>query len=175
MNAKPFGDSGDPSVAGGRKLGRELFGYRRRPVDELLRQIAQAIASAEGGRDGLAARIAGLEADLARRRELERLLDTTLISTERAADAVRQRVCTEADQVLDDARAKARRLLVDAVAERERLDVHNGERAARLHTALAILETEQAASGPAALDEALLEEARRAADDEEPAGTSSTG
>ena len=175
MNAKPFGDFGDPSVAGGRKLGRELFGYRRRPVDELLRQIAQAIASAEGGRDGLAARIAGLEADLARRRELERLLDTTLISTERAADAVRQRVCTEADQVLDDARAKARRLLVDALAERERLDVHNGERAARLHTALAILETEQAASGPAALDEALLEEARRAADDEEPAGTSSTG
>jgi cell division septum initiation protein DivIVA len=154
----------DPADSDSRGLGRAIIGYQREPVDTLLRDVAETIASIETENRALAGRIVELEADLARRRELERLLRTTLISTERAADVVRHRANAEADRVLEDARRLERRLLADALAERERLDVEEGERRARLRTALALLEAISAAPGEEALDEALLEQARLAAE-----------
>jgi len=154
----------DPVDSGSRQLDRVLFGYQRAPVDKLLRETAEAIAAIEAEKGALAGRIAELEADLARRRDLERLLRTTLISTERAADAVRQRASAEVDRILEDARREERRLLADAIAERELLDREKGERRARLRTAGAILEAVSAASKEEALDEALLEQVRQAAE-----------
>jgi len=164
MASNPSAKPGDPVDSGGRQLDRALLGYRREPVDKLLRETAETVASIEVEKGALAERIAELEADLARRRELERLLSTTLISTERAADAVRQRGSAEADRILDDARRLERRLLADAIAERERLDLEDGVHRARLRAALAILEAVSAAPDGEALDEALLEQARRAAE-----------
>jgi cell division initiation protein len=154
----------DPAGMGDRALGRALFGYRRRTVDELLGEIAEAIASIEVDKVQLSVRIEELEADLARRRDLERLLRNSLISTERAADAVRQRGNAEAERILQDAQGQARKLLAATLVERERIDVANRERLARLRTALATLESLLAASDEPALDEVLLDQARQAAE-----------
>ena len=154
----------DRAGTGGRELARALFGYSRRPVDNIVRETTELVASIEVEKVELAERIATLEVDLARRRELERLLRTSLISAERAADGVRQRASAEVDQIIEDAHGQARKLVAAALAERERVDVESGERTARLRTAFAILETELAALGEGELDEALLAQARRAAE-----------
>ena len=164
MDTNPSVPPTDPAGRGGRELGRSLFGYRRRAVDDLLRETNESIASVEVEKVELTGRIAALEAELARRRDLERLFRSSLISTERAAAAVRHRASAEVDEILEDAQVRARRLLAAALAERERIDVETAERTARLRTASAILETELAGPGARELDEALLEQARRAAE-----------
>ncbi len=146
-------------------LGRQLFGYKREPVDELLRDTAAATESIKAEKVELAKRIVRLEADLARRRESERLLRSTLITTERAADTVLERARTETEQVLAEAGIEARRLVVAARAEKERLDSQSSHRAALLRTAQTILETEPGAAstpgGAETLDEALREQVQR--------------
>ena len=130
-----------PADAPDQRLARALIGYRRQDVDQLLSELKGAVRAVGAEKAELAERIERLEADLARHRELAPLLQSTLISAERAADTIRQRASTETDQLLDDAHAKARRLTATARAERERLIRETHRLLGSLQTALLILET----------------------------------
>ena len=130
-----------PPDAADQRLARALIGYRRHDVDQLLSEVRGAVRAVGAEKAELAERIDRLAADLAHHRELAPLLQSTLISAERAADTIRQRARTETDQLLDDAHAKARRLTATARAETERLDRETHRLVDSLQTALSILET----------------------------------
>jgi cell division initiation protein len=103
------------------KPSRGLLGYRRKPVDRLLTEIADSFEEVWRDRADFADRIELLEADLARHRELESLLRTTLVSAERAAHELKDQAKKEAQTIAEEAHAEAREITRDARAERERL------------------------------------------------------
>jgi cell division initiation protein len=103
------------------RVKRGLFGYRRRPVDGLLEEIADSFELVWRERADLADKVEHLEAELAHHRELEALLRTTLTSAEGAAHDLKDKARREADLILGEARAEARAITRDAAAERERL------------------------------------------------------
>lgn len=103
------------------ELGRGLLGYRRKPVDELIEEIARSFEHVWRERADLADRIEQLEAELARHRELEGVLRTTLVSAERSAHELRDQARREAALVVEEAHAEARQVTRAAAAERERL------------------------------------------------------
>jgi cell division septum initiation protein DivIVA len=150
---------------------RALVGYRREHVERLLAEARAGIAAVNTQKAELSERIERLEADLALRRELAPLLQSTLISAERAADTIRQRARAETDHLLDEAHANARRLTAMARAEAKRLDDGTERLLTSLHTALSILETapteanrslaETEAHAPDQLVGALHEQIRR--------------
>ena len=98
-----------------------LGGYRRGPVDQVLEEIADSFEETWRERAEFADRIEQLQSELARHRELETLLRTTLVSAERSAHEQRARAKKEADLVLEEAHAEAREVTRAAMAERERL------------------------------------------------------
>src|SRR5918999_3972680 len=98
-----------------------LGGYRRAPVDRLLEEIVDSYEDVWRDRADLADTVERLEQDLARYRELETLLRTTLVSAERAAQELKEQAQREAQLIVDAAHAEARNVLHAAVAERERL------------------------------------------------------
>ena len=100
---------------------RGLFGYRRRPVHELLEEIEQSFESVWRERAEYADRIEHLESELARHRDLETLLRTTLVSAERSASELKAQAKKEADLIVEEAHAEARAVTRAAMAERERL------------------------------------------------------
>src|SRR4030067_8250 len=71
------------------KLRRGLLGYSRAATGELLDQIVQSYEDAWRGRADLEDQVERLEAELARFRDLERLLRDTMMSAERAAESLR--------------------------------------------------------------------------------------
>jgi cell division initiation protein len=102
-------------------FGRRPLGYARPAVD---RAIEDAVAGYEAvwrERADLADKVEHLEAELARHRDLESLLRTTLVSAERNAEELRAQAQREADLVLDKAHAVARSITEEARGERERL------------------------------------------------------
>jgi cell division initiation protein len=103
------------------RMKRGLLGYRRGPVDRLLEEIADSFELVWRERADLADKVEQLEAELARHRELEALLRTTLTSAESAAQDLKDKARREADLILGEARAEARAITRDAAAERERL------------------------------------------------------
>jgi cell division initiation protein len=102
-------------------LRRGLFGYRRQPVDSLIDEIAQSFEEVWRQRADFADRIEQLESELARHRDLENLLRTTLVSAERSAHELKDQAKREADLVVAEAHAEARAVTRAAAAERERL------------------------------------------------------
>jgi cell division initiation protein len=62
-----------------------------------------------------------LEIEVARHVELENLLRSTLVSAERAAQDMKEQARREADVIVSEASAEGRRLLRDAIAEKEQL------------------------------------------------------
>jgi cell division initiation protein len=103
------------------RLRRGLRGYRPGPVDELILEIADSFEEVWRERAEYADRIEQLENELARHRDLETLLRTTLVSAERSAHELRDQARREAGLVLDEAHAEARAVTREAAAERERL------------------------------------------------------
>ena len=67
-----------------------LRGYRRKPVDELLDEIADSFEEVWRERADLSDRLEELEAEAAKHRELEALLRSTLVSAERAAQDMKE-------------------------------------------------------------------------------------
>jgi cell division initiation protein len=131
------------------QLKRSLFGYRRRPVDELMTDIADSFEVVWRERADLVDRVEELEADLARHVELEGLLRSTLISAERAAQEQRERARREADTILGEAHAEARIVTRESRAEKERLDGEARRIAALLRSALAVIdETQEEPAAP---------------------------
>ena len=102
-------------------LKRALFGYRRKDVDRLLEDVERSFEETWRERADYADRIEQLQAELARHRDLETLLRTTLVSAEKSAHELKARAKREADLVLEEALAEARTATRAAAIERERL------------------------------------------------------
>jgi cell division initiation protein len=102
-------------------LGRGLLGYRRHPVDRLLEEIEHSFEEVWRERAEFADRIEQLQSELARHRDLENLLRTTLVSAERSAHELKDQARREAELVVQEAHAEARSVTRAATAERERL------------------------------------------------------
>src|SRR6266513_1801967 len=102
-------------------LGRGLFGYRRQPVDKLLEEIERSFEETWRERAEYADRIEQLQSELARHRDLETLLRTTLVSAEKSAHELKDQAKKQADLVVEEAHAEARAVTRAAMAERERL------------------------------------------------------
>jgi cell division initiation protein len=103
------------------ELPRSLRGYRRKPVDQLIEDIARSFEEVWRERADFADRIEQLEGELARHRDLETLLRTTLVSAERSAHELKNQAQREAGIILEEAHAEARAATRAAMAERERL------------------------------------------------------
>jgi cell division initiation protein len=103
------------------RLKRGLFGYRRSPVDEVLRDVADSYELVWRERADLADKVEQLEGELTRHRDLETLLRTTLTSAESAAHDLKDKAKREADLILSEAHVEARSVTHGAAAEHERL------------------------------------------------------
>jgi cell division initiation protein len=101
------------------RFGRTLLGYRRGSVDTTLAEIASSYESVWQERMDLADRVDELEREVARHREVEELLRTTLLTAERASLDVREDARREAGTILDEAHREARAIMNDARRERE--------------------------------------------------------
>ena len=121
--------------------GTGFFGYKRGQTDRLLEEIAASFEDVWRERADLADKVEQLEADLVRFRELETLLRTTLISAERASAELKEQARREADLILGEAHAEARKLQRDSIAENERLIVESRKLRAQLRAALETIET----------------------------------
>jgi cell division initiation protein len=100
---------------------RRLLGYQPTAVDRLLDEVAHSFETVWRERAELADRAEHLEAELARRQELEGLLRTTLTAAEQAANELREQAKREATAVIEEAHLEARAITRDARAKREAL------------------------------------------------------
>src|SRR6186997_1240682 len=114
-----------------------LRGYRRKPVDQLLDEIADSFEEVWRERADLSDRLEELEAEASKHRELEARLRSTLVSAERAAQDMREQARRESDLIVQEASAEGRRLLRDAIAEKERLLAETRQIRTSLQAALA--------------------------------------
>jgi cell division initiation protein len=103
------------------ELRRGLFGYQRGPVDRLLEEIERSFEETWRERAEYADRIEQLQGELARHRDLETLLRTTLVSAEKSAHELKAQAKRESQLVVEEAHAEARGVTRAAAAERERL------------------------------------------------------
>jgi cell division initiation protein len=117
-----------------------LRGYRRSVVDRLLDEIASSFEEVWRERADLADRVEELEAEVAKHRELEELLRSTLVSAERAAQEMREQARREADLIVQEAHAEGRRIAREAAEEKRRLEEDAIRIREQLRTALGVLE-----------------------------------
>jgi cell division initiation protein len=122
------------------ELRRGLRGYRRHAVDRLLEEIADSFEEVWRERAEYADRIEQLQSELARHRDLETLLRTTLVSAEKSAHELRDQARREAQLVVEEAHAEARSVTRTAAAERERLRADARQVRALLEAALDTVE-----------------------------------
>jgi len=127
-----------------------FMGYKRAQTDRLLVEIAESFEDVWRERADLADKVDQLEADLVRFRELEALLRTTLVSAERAAGELKEQARREADLILGEAHAEARKVQRDAVAENERLVAESRKLRSALRMALETLDDVAAGDVPPA-------------------------
>ncbi len=121
------------------KLGRSLAGYSRPAVDKLLEDVIDSFEQVWRERADLADKIERLDEDLVRYRELESLLRTTLVSAERASQELKEQARREAELVVTEAHAEARKITRDAVADLERMRAEARRIRSLLGAALATL------------------------------------
>jgi cell division initiation protein len=121
-------------------IGRGFWGYRRGVVERLLDEIADSYENVWRERADLADRVEHLEEELQRHRELEALLRQTLVSAEAAVEEQREQARRNAELVVSEAHAEARRITFAATAERERLLAEVRRLREMLRTALATVE-----------------------------------
>ena len=125
------------------------MGYNRGATDRLLVEIAESFEDVWRERADLADKVEQLEADLVRFRELEALLRTTLVSAERAGTEMKEQARREADLILSEAHAEARKVQRDAIGENERLVAESRRLRTALRMALETLEDADARRGAA--------------------------
>jgi cell division initiation protein len=130
------------------RLPRRPLGYQREAVDSALAEIETSFEAVWRERADLADKVEHLEADLVRYRELESLLRTTLVSAERASQETREQAKRQADLILSEAHAEARRVTHEAAAEHARLLAETRRVRALLEAALQTLEPDGQADGP---------------------------
>jgi cell division initiation protein len=122
------------------QLKRGLFGYRKAAVHRVMEDIADSFESVWRERSQLVERVEELETEVARHVELEGLLRSTLVSAERASRDLKEAAHREADSIVTEANAEARKVLRDAITEKEQLmgDVRRVQ--ALLRTALSVVD-----------------------------------
>jgi cell division septum initiation protein DivIVA len=103
------------------ELKRGFFGYRKSVVHRMMDDIAESFESVWRERSQLAERVEELETEVNRHVELEGLLRSTLISAERAAQDLKEGARREADVIVTEANGEARKILRDAITEKEAL------------------------------------------------------
>jgi cell division initiation protein len=103
------------------ELKRGFFGYRKAVVHRMMDDIAESFESVWRERSQLAERVEELETEVSRHVELEGLLRSTLVSAERASQEMKETARREADVIVSEANAEARKLLRDAITEKESL------------------------------------------------------
>jgi cell division initiation protein len=113
-----------------------LRGYERDAVHQLLDDVADTLAAAMRERDDLAGRVAGLELEAGRHRELEAALGSALVAGEQAAQEAKAQARRESDLIVREAHAEARRTVRTAEAERRHLEDGMIEVRARLRALL---------------------------------------
>src|SRR5262249_37760515 len=84
-----------------------LRGYRRKPVDQLLEEIADSFEEVWRERADLSDRLEELETEAAKHRELEALLRSTLVSAERAAQDMKEQARRQAELIVPEAHAQS--------------------------------------------------------------------
>jgi cell division initiation protein len=119
---------------------RGLVGYRPGTVDRTLSEVADSFELVWRERADYADRIEQLQKELARHRDLEALLRSTLTTAEQSAQELKNQARREATLVLEEAHAEARRITHDALAERERLRTETTRIKALLGAALDAVE-----------------------------------
>jgi cell division initiation protein len=122
------------------QLKRGLFGYRKAAVHRMMDDIADSFEAVWRERSQLVERVEELETEVTRHVELEGLLRSTLVSAERASQDLKESARREADVIVTEANAEARKVLRDAITEKEQLmgDVRRVQ--ALLRSALAVVE-----------------------------------
>ena len=119
------------------ELKRSVFGgYRRSSIDGLLNEVAESFEDVWRERADLADRIEELEGDVAKHRELEDLLRSTLVSAERAAQEMKEQARRESELIVQEAHAEARKVTRAAEGEKRRLEEEARKVRAMLHSAL---------------------------------------
>ena len=142
------------------EMRRGLFGYRRSQVHRTIEEIADSFEEVWRERSELGERVHELEGEVARHVELETLLRSTLVSAERAAHDMKEQARREAEVTVAEASAEGRRLLRDAIAEKERLLAESRRVETILRAALAVVtEGESTAEEPDAVTRPSVEAA----------------
>jgi cell division initiation protein len=131
------------------RLGRGVLGYRRSATDRLLEEIADSFEEVWRDRAELQDKNERLESDIDRYVELETLLRKTLVTAERSAEELREQARREADVVLAEARADARKITQRAYAERDHLRAEASRIRALLRSALEVTDEQNGSGQPA--------------------------
>ena len=119
---------------------RAVFGgYRRDPTDRMFDEIVASFEDVWRERADLADKVERLEDDLVRYRELEGLLRTTLVSAERASQELIEQARREAELVIAEGHAAARKITHDASYELEHMRTESRRIRSLLGAALATL------------------------------------
>ena len=126
-----------------------FMGYKRGPTDMLFAEIATSFEDVWRERADLADKVDQLEADIIRYKEIESLLRETLISAERAASHLKEQARKEAEIILTEAHAEARKVQHEARSENERLVVESRRIKAQLAGALEMIDDVQDAEDAA--------------------------
>ena len=129
--------------------GSGFMGYNRGQTDRLLEDIAASFEDVWRERADLADKVEQLESDLVRFKELETLLRSTLVSAERASTEVKEQARREAELILGEAHAEARKVQRDAIAENERLINESRRLRSQLRAALETIDDLQDAEDAA--------------------------
>jgi cell division initiation protein len=130
------------------QLRRGLFGYRKAAVHRMMDDIADSFETVWRERSQLVERVEELETEVARHVELEGLLRSTLVSAERASQDIKEAARRDAGVIVSEANAEARKVLRDAITEKEQLmgDVRRVQ--ALLRSALAVVDEVPVANEP---------------------------
>jgi len=122
------------------KLGRDLGGYRKGAVDNLVEEIVASFEEVWRERGELQDKLEQMENDIARYRDLETLLRKTLVSAERSAQELKDQARREAEIIMTEAHAEARLIKQQALAEREHLRGEASRIKSLLRSALTIVD-----------------------------------
>ncbi len=122
------------------QLKRSLFGYRKASVHRMMDDIADSFETVWRERSQLVERVEELETEVTRHVELEGLLRSTLVSAERASQDLKEAARREADVIVTEANAEARKVMRDVISEKEALmgDVRRVQ--ALLRSALSVVD-----------------------------------
>lgn len=101
---------------------RSLWGFNEDEVDEFLDQVVQDYETILRERDSLREQVDGLTRQLVQYRELEENLQRALVVAQSTAEEVRGAAKRESDLLVQEAQAKAVRLVEDARAKGKALE-----------------------------------------------------